>query len=225
MSPTGVLIVDDEKNIRLTLSLALESLHLPLETAASAEEALQKLTANPYAFGLILLDLKMPGLGGMEFLRQVSPTRPDLKIIIITAHGTIDTAVEAMKLGAVDFLQKPFNPEEIRALVERVLEMEGAAGQRARDYQTYLELARNRVQAGQPDAARIYTHKAIFLDPARPEAFNLLGALWEVQGNRQEADKNYRAALTLDPTYKPAQQNLQRITSRPYKMDPIVWDA
>jgi FixJ family two-component response regulator len=223
MSASGILIVDDEKNIRLTLSLALEPLHLPLETAASAEEALEILAANPYSFGLILLDLLMPGMGGMEFLRRMSADRPDLKVIIITAHGSIDAAVEAMKLGAVDFLQKPFNPAEIRALVTRASDLEGLAGQKARDYQTYVELALTRMREGQLDAARVYACKAISLDPTRPEAFNLLGGIFEVQGNRPDADKNYRAALTLDPTFRPAQQNLNRITSRPYKASGIAW--
>jgi FixJ family two-component response regulator len=223
MSASGVLIVDDEKNIRLTLSLALESLNLPLDAAASAEEALEMLAAKPRAFGLILLDLQMPGLGGMEMLRRLAQSRPDIKVIIITAHGSVDTAVAAMKLGAVDFLQKPFNPMEIRTLVSRVLAREEFTGKKAGDYQTYLELALARVKEEQLAAARVYAHKAIFLDPARPEAFNILGGIAEVQGQRQDADKNYRAALTLDPTFPPAQQNLTRITSRPYRPSGIVW--
>ena len=64
----------------------------------------------------------MPGVDGMEVLRQVRESKPDIRIIIITAYGTIELAVEAMKLGAVDFIPKPFVPEEIREMVARVLD-------------------------------------------------------------------------------------------------------
>ena len=100
MDSRRVLIVDDEKNIRFSLSKALEKLEVPVETADSGEEALGKLTQADY--DLMLLDLRMPGMDGMEVLRQVSQQLPELKVIIITAYGSLDLAVEAMRLGAVD---------------------------------------------------------------------------------------------------------------------------
>jgi DNA-binding NtrC family response regulator len=86
------------------------------------EEALVKLREKE--FGLILLDIRMPGVDGMEVLRRVRESRPDIRIIILTAYGTIELAVEAMKLGAVDFIQKPFVPEQIRESVARVMSAE-----------------------------------------------------------------------------------------------------
>ena len=115
-----ILVVDDEKNIRMTVSRALDSLGLPVHTAVNGEEALQKLADEKYQ--LLLLDLKMPGMDGIEVLHEVRDKWPYIKIIIITAHGTIETAVEAMKLGASDFIQKPFSPTEIRNLTLHVLE-------------------------------------------------------------------------------------------------------
>ena len=135
-----VLIVDDEKNIRLTLSQALEVLEVETDTAANGEEALAKLKEKE--FGLILLDLKMPGMDGMEVLRRVSEIRPDIRMIIITAYGTVESAVEAMKLGAADFIQKPFAPEEIRGLVSRVMDREKIDERKAVDYGTSIELAK-----------------------------------------------------------------------------------
>jgi CheY-like chemotaxis protein len=114
-----VLIVDDERNIRLTLSRSLESLGVQIENAVNGEEALQKLQEDE--FGLLLLDLKMPGIDGMDVLHHVQERWPKTRVIVITAHGTIDSAVEAMKVGAVDFIQKPFSPAEIRELVTKVL--------------------------------------------------------------------------------------------------------
>jgi len=86
------------------------------------EEALPKLKDTE--FGLILLHIRMPGMDGMEVLRQVREIRSDIRIITITASGTIELAFEAMKLGAVDFIQKPFSLEEIWQLVSRVMDRE-----------------------------------------------------------------------------------------------------
>jgi len=210
-----ILIVDDEKNIRLTLSQALGTLGMETDTAANGEEALAKLEQTD--FGLMLLDFKMPGMDGMEVLGKVRELRPDIKVIIITAFGTIESAVEAMKLGAVDFIQKPFAPAEIRDLVAKVFDREMLDEQKAEDYASYFELAKKAIADRHFDAAIEYMHKAISLDPARAEAFNLLGALQEIKGDRLNALKNYRAALSLDPTYEPAAKNLERATSRVQK--------
>ena len=210
MEGKTVLIVDDEKNILLTLSQSLEALQLETATATNGEEALAKLMEKE--FGLILLDIRMPGMDGMEVLRQVREIRPDIRVIMITAYGTVGLAVEAMKLGAVDFIQKPFSPEEIRELVSRVLDREKLAEQKAADYGSSLELAKRSIGNRHFEAAIEHLRRAVFLDPTRPEAFNLLGALLEIQGNRGEAQKNYRAALSLDPSYEPAIKNLQRST-------------
>jgi FixJ family two-component response regulator len=221
MAERSVLIVDDEKNIRLTLSVALEKLNLQVDTAVNGEEALKKLAEK--SFGLMLLDLRMPGMDGMEVLKRVPEIRPEVKVVIITAYGSIEAAVEAMKLGAVDFLQKPFDAEDVRKLVASLLDQATQKSHRGREYDNYLELALKRISKGEFDAARIYAHKTISLDPDRPEAFNLLGGLYEARSNRLEAEKNYRVALALNPSYKPAQKNLDRITSRPYTPLGIDW--
>jgi DNA-binding NtrC family response regulator len=210
MEAKPVLIVDDEKNIRLTLSQALGALELETDTAVNGEEALVKLKERN--FGLILLDLKMPGMDGMEVLRRVRDPRPDIKVIIITAHGTIESAVEAMKLGAVDFIQKPFAPKEIRELVTRVLDRDKIAAAKAEGYEQHIELAKKRIGERGFDAAQEHVRQAIAADASKPEAFNLLGVLLEMRGNKLEAQKSYRAALALDPTYKPAHENLSRTT-------------
>jgi len=113
-------------------------------------------------------------------------------------------------LGAVDFIQKPFAPEEIRELVSRVMDREKLDEQTAVDYASFIELAKKCISDMQFDAAVEHVHKAISLDTSRPESFNLLGVLLEIRGDRLEAQKNYRAALSLDPTYEPAMKNLDR---------------
>jgi DNA-binding response OmpR family regulator len=212
-----ILIVDDEKNIRLTLSQTLETLGAEIDTAANGEEALAKLKGRE--FGLILLDIRMPGMDGMEVLHRVREIRPDIRVIMITAYGTIESAVEAMKLGAVDFLQKPFDPDQVRELVSRVMDREKLEGQKLVDYTSSIELAKKCIGDRHFDAAIEHMRKAIFIDPGRPEAFNLLGALMEIRGDRVEAQKNYRAALSLDPSYEPAVKNLHRSTTAKWRQE------
>jgi DNA-binding response OmpR family regulator len=221
MNDRSVLIVDDEKSIRLTLAMALEKLDIPVAQAENGQEALDMLAKKSYS--LMLLDLRMPGIDGMEVLRRVSALRPDVKVVIITAYGSVETAVEAMKLGAVDFLAKPFHAEDVRQLVSSLLDRKSQEKYLGREYDKYLELALKRIIAGEFDAARVYIHKALSIDPDRPESFNLLGGLSEARGQHLEAEKNYRAALALNSAYQPAQKNFERVTSRPYTPLGIDW--
>lgn len=206
-----ILIVDDEKNIRLTVKQALMPLGYEVETAMNGEEALQSLEERD--LDVMLLDLKMPGMNGMEVLRRVAHTRPDVRVIIVTAFGTVENAVEAMRLGAVDFIQKPFSLQEIRELVRRVMDRPSLDAALAVDYQSHLELARRAVNERHFNAAVLHAKKAIGADPSRAEAYNFLGALMELLKHDHEAKNYYRAALDLDPTYAPAKRNLERSTS------------
>ena len=129
MSKAKILIVDDEKNIRLTTSQTFTLEEYEVETASNGKEALQKLEQQP--FDVMLLDLKMPEMGGLEVLKQAHHLYPKLKVIIVSAHATLEEAVEAMKLGAVDYVQKPigylpkpYTPKLLRHAVENLLHSE-----------------------------------------------------------------------------------------------------
>jgi tetratricopeptide (TPR) repeat protein len=118
-----------------------------------------------------------------------------------------------MKLGAVDFIQKPFTPEEIRNLATLVLKREGITDAGAEDYPTLFELTKRSIADRDFREARALAGRTIASDPGKPDAYNLLGALLEIEGNWLEAQKFYRAALAIDPTFKPAQANLERTSS------------
>ena len=120
MTPRKILVVDDEKNIRFMLSQTLATEDTMVETAVNGEEALQKLAAS--AYDLMLLDLRMPGMTGLEVFERVHADHPVMPVIVLTAHGTVESAVEAMRGGAANFLQKPFSPREIRDAVEKALQ-------------------------------------------------------------------------------------------------------
>ncbi len=116
-----ILVVDDDEGVRSFIAEALEIDNHVVTQAATAEEALRNLRAQ--SFHLLLTDLRMPGQGGLALLKQARNDWPEMEGIVLTAYGTVQSAVEAMKLGAFDFLQKPLpNPETLRLLVGRALE-------------------------------------------------------------------------------------------------------
>ncbi len=113
-----VMVVDDERIVRDSLKDWLEDVGFGVDTAASGPEVLERLDQDP--FDLLLVDIKMPGMDGVEVLRRSREAHPDLTVIMITAYATVDTAVEAMKIGALDYLTKPFDPETLVPMVETV---------------------------------------------------------------------------------------------------------
>jgi DNA-binding NtrC family response regulator len=115
-----VLIVDDEVNIRTALAKILEKAGHEVAVAENGDQAVSLLHEAP--FDLVLTDLKMVGAGGMEILRAVRQSHPETEVILLTAYGTIESAVEAMRLGAYDYLTKPVDPERLTHVVAKVLE-------------------------------------------------------------------------------------------------------
>jgi len=114
-----ILIVDDEPNIRQGLAEALQDQGYHIEQAASGEEALQRLEDRE--FHLALVDLVMDGMDGIELLQKVKQRWPRTEVVIITAHGTIETAVRALKEGAYDYLTKPVNVKRFRSYIHNIL--------------------------------------------------------------------------------------------------------
>ena len=106
-----VLLVDDEKDFLDALSERLETRGLKVNTVISGEEAVAK--SQSENFDSIILDLSMPGIDGLETMKRIKEKKPDAEIIILTGHGTIKTGIEAMKLGADDFLYKPVDITEL----------------------------------------------------------------------------------------------------------------
>jgi len=115
-----VLVVDDDAGVRYTLREILESEGLAVDEAADGAEALARYEAH--AVPLVVTDLRMPGMDGMELLRRLAARTPAPRVVVITAHGSERQAVEAMKAGAHDYFKKPFETEELVAVVRRALE-------------------------------------------------------------------------------------------------------
>jgi nitrogen regulation protein NR(I) len=112
-----VLIVDDEMNIRRVLAAMLKREGYEATTSADGEQALAVLAKTPV--DVVVTDLVMPKLGGMELLKRVSSEFPDVPVIVITAHGSVDSAVAALKAGAFDYITKPFEQEELKKVIAK----------------------------------------------------------------------------------------------------------
>lgn len=121
----SIVVVDDEINIRGALVTLLEKRGHAVRAAGTGEEALALLEAAPA--DLVLSDLRMPGMGGMEFLRRLKNSWPDTEVVVMTAFGSIDTAVEAMRMGAYDYLTKPIDRERFPVVLEKALERRALA--------------------------------------------------------------------------------------------------
>lgn len=150
MGSAKILIVDDEKIMRESLAGWLQRDGHEVETAKSGEEALEKLNVARYQ--ILLLDIKMEGISGLEVLKNVRESDPDVAVIMITAYGSISTAIEAMKNGAADYLLKPFDPNELGVLIEKILDSQAQARENLYLKEQYKERSRFESMIGQSRA-------------------------------------------------------------------------
>ena len=119
---TRIMVVDDEEIVRESFFHWFKKYGHTVETAASGFEALEKLQQSP--FQVMFVDIKMPGMDGIELLEKVKQEYPDIIVVIITAYGSIESAVKAMRIGASDYLLKPFKPDQLSLVMERIAQQQ-----------------------------------------------------------------------------------------------------
>jgi DNA-binding response OmpR family regulator len=213
MTTSKILVVDDDQNIRNSIRLCLEAEGYLIEQAVNGADALEQVHHNHP--DLVLLDLAMPGMDGMTVLTELGdlwdehPTR----VIVITAHGSAKLAVDAMRLGASDFLEKPFVPESLRRGVASVLDefpphLDGRQG----DYCDTLEHVRQALRSHAFAAAERELMKAGTIAADHPAFLNLAGIMHECHGRVDSARKLYEWSMSRDGNYLPPQENLRRLT-------------
>jgi len=155
MSKTSILIVDDELVLRESLAAWLERDGHQVETAASGEEGLERLMKK--RFDIMLVDIKMEGMSGLEVLRKVKDSDPDVAVVMITAFGSISTAIEAMKEGAQDYLLKPFDPNELGLLIEKIVSQQAQKRENLFLKEDYKERTRFESMIGQsPSMQKVF---------------------------------------------------------------------
>lgn len=117
---TRVLLVDDEERFRTTTGRLLAVRGFKVGTAASGPEALEELERNPY--DVVVLDIRMPGMSGIEALAEIKRRRPEVEVLILTGHASVDAAVEIMRLGGCEYLLKPCSMDELVDKIEAALD-------------------------------------------------------------------------------------------------------
>lgn len=203
-----ILIVDDEKNIRIALKQCFKGENYKVEMANDGEEAIEKLRSDKY--DLILMDYQMPNKNGLEVLEDIRKNNIETRVIIMTAYGTVDIAVDSMKLGAVDFLSKPFTIAKVKDVVRESIKKDAIIIMGENDIGGSLNEARDAIRHGSLEKATQHLRDVLISDASNPATQNLLGVIEEKKNNGNLAQKYYRAALSLDATYAPADNNLRR---------------
>src|SRR3984957_17006565 len=205
-----ILIVDDEPNVRLNFRTTLETEGYEVAEVSSGEEAVQLLAGHRFA--LAILDLRMPGMDGLELVAKMRETGIRVPAMIVTAYSDVPNAVKAMKLGAIDFLQKPLRPEDLRNIVTEILKRHtGQEDSSSETFSAHIVAAKRSLNLRAFGKARLHLVKALELDSKSAEAFNLAGVLAEVLEEYDKAKKYYGQAIKLDKKYEPAQQNMRRL--------------
>lgn len=202
-----ILVVDDEPNVRLVFRTTLETSGYVVDEAPDGQQAVARLHREPYS--LVLLDLRMPVLDGMATLRLMREQSLSTPVVIVTAHGSVPDAVEAMKLGAIDFIQKPVRPEELRRVAADVIARNAKDAAAA---QSPLSAAKREINRRDFEEAQRLLARGDDMDLA--ETHYLRGLLAENRGDRARALSAYRQALDADPSYAPALARLDA-TSNP----------
>jgi len=202
-----VLVADDEANIRKTLSLVLQAAGHTVDVAGDGDEALS--LCRDYHPDIAFVDLHMPKMEGLEVLSHIRAISPKTAVVIITAYGTASNAVEAMKLGAVDFIQKPFDPKAIEVLAQEILfRKQLTAIGSCDDFLHLAELARERNARIE---ARGYLKAAMTRDLTRPEPYYWLGFMAESEGDKRMALQYYYMSVDAGHNYEPARDALKRL--------------
>lgn len=210
--PRQILIVDDEPNVRLMFRTTLESSGYQVAEAGDGDAALATLADSP--FDLVLLDLRMFQIDGLETLRRMRRSGFSLPVVMITAYGTVPDAVEAMKLGAIDFLSKPVSPEALRKVVLEVLARHASPQEQAQDsVDDPLAGVKRAVNQCQFEEAQKLLARLYDLEIDVAEMHYLDGLLLELRDQVPEARKSYEKAVQADPHYEPARQSLHRLQS------------
>lgn len=116
---TKLMVIDDDQIILDSIRRILDDKEYQIETSLDSKEGLKRVLRED--FSLVLSDIRMPGMGGMKVLREIKKEKPGLPVIIITGYSSVDTAVQAMKLGAADYVEKPFTPDDLIKRIEKAI--------------------------------------------------------------------------------------------------------
>jgi Response regulator containing CheY-like receiver, AAA-type ATPase, and DNA-binding domains len=188
-----ILIVDDTKNIRKLLSTCLEVEGYEVITAEDGQQALNLIESE--FFDIVFLDIKMPEMSGTEVLKRIRAMKKNMPIIIMTAYATVKNAVECTKLGAIEYLQKPFTADKVRSVLNEMLSNENKNHTYKEDYR---QRGRELILEGKFDDAFEILKMALSTNPSDSDIYTLIGTIYEKKGDFDNSRKFYNAAKQFE---------------------------
>ncbi len=212
-----ILVIDDEPNIRLSFRYGLLSDEWEVDEAPSGADAVAKARTAAeagHAYDLLLLDLRMPGLDGLQVLQKLHEAGIRVPAILVSAHATTDTVLQAIHCGTLDFLTKPVTPDQLRTTIREVMDRfdfaRGAMSDRPLTEEERLKLGKYRIfEERYADAVTLF--QGFSPGPQAEEAGLMLGILCEITGDFSHAENHYLKALrpaaaTDDDAWRDASQ-------------------
>jgi DNA-binding response OmpR family regulator len=208
----NILIIDDKKNIRTMVKKCLDLEGYTVDTADNGYDGIKLYSENKY--DLVMLDIRMPELSGTEVLKIMKSINSNIPVIIITAFATVKNAVECIKLGAIDYLRKPFTPERIREIVTKILNRRELKESDLGDYSSLLEYSKKCINEGNFDVAINCLKKTIDVNVKDGEPFHILGVIYEMKEDYSNAYKYYNIAYQLEPNSESIKENIKRVENK-----------
>jgi len=210
-----ILVMDDAKNIRMMISKCLTLEGYEVETVDNGYDGINCIRESYY--DVVILDIRMPELSGTEVLKIIKGLSNDVNVIIVTAFPTIKNAVDCIKMGALDYLRKPFTPDKIKGYVKSIIDRKYVTDLDTDNYEQALQYAKKCIKTENYDEGIKYLKKSISISIEDAEPFNLLGNVFELKDDINSAEKYYRIALQLEPGSQTIIESLNRIENRNLK--------
>jgi DNA-binding NtrC family response regulator len=206
-SKIHILVVDDQRNIRNNLKMILETAGHAVDTTGDSEEALARCHRTNYDIAFV--DMNIRTIGRLDLVPYIRVLRKKTTLVMLSQYGSLTKVVEAMKLGMIDFVEKPFNAKKVQLLCEEILRRRQLA--KNATVNELLHLAELALEQNADMEARVYLKLAMLRDGDRPEPYYWLSELCENRGEVREALHYYCRAIDAGPTIEPTRKALGRL--------------
>ena len=207
VSEIRLLVADDQRNVRGNLKMILEAAGYRVDATGDSEEVLGRCYRLHYDIAFV--DINMTKIGGLDLVRGIRALSKKTAVVTLSQYGAITKVVEAMKLGAVDFVEKPIDPRKVQLLCDEILQRRATMTNDTVD--ELLQLAELALEQRAFVEARVYLKMAMLRDGNRAEPYYWLSELYETQGDIREALHYYCRALDAGPTFQPSRKTLGRL--------------
>lgn len=207
VSEIRILVADDQRNVRGNLKMILEAAGYRVDATGDSEEVLARCHRRHYDIAFV--DIHMTKIGGLDLVRYIRALSKKTTVVMLSQYGVINKVVEAMKLGAIDFVEKPIDPRKIQLLCDEIYRRRQLA--KNETVNELLHLAELALEQNADMEARVYLKLAMLRDENRAEPYYWLSELCENRGEVREALHYYCRALDAGPTFQPSRKALGRL--------------